>query len=266
LTASLVVVADLAAPPPDYGAFLAEMVARVRLARAHALRSVNEQLVLLYWEVGREILQRQEREGWGAKVIDRLAGDLRVAFPDMGWSPRSLKYMRAFARAWPQPEIVQGRLAQLPWSHQIAVVGRQRHLEVGGQDFFIDLLLYQLVLRCYVVVELKVGEFEPEYAGKVNFYLAAVDELIKRPDDRPTIGLILCKGANETVVEYALRDLQTPIQVSEYRTTPLPEPLCTELPAVAEIEAALSALPMPLVQAGDAGEAPLRHPPAPADL
>jgi predicted nuclease of restriction endonuclease-like (RecB) superfamily len=315
--------------------------------------------VLLYWEVGREILQRQEREGWGAKVIDRLAGDLRAAFPDMGWSPRNLKYMRALAAAWPTDEKVPHPVAQIPWGHirtlldklndpdvrlwyaakatehgwtrdvlvhqiegrlhlrqgrgltnfdrtlpspqselaqQIsrnpyifgflglgeqasereverglmdhverfllemgegfAVVGRQRHLEIGGQDFFIDLLLYQLVLRCYVVVELKVGEFEPEYAGKVNFYLAAVDELIKRPDDWPTIGLILCKGANETVVEYALRDVQTPIQVSEYRTTPLPEPLRTELPAVAEIEAALSALPMPAVQTGSAGEAP----------
>jgi predicted nuclease of restriction endonuclease-like (RecB) superfamily len=303
---------------------------------------------MLLWDIGGEILLRQEREGWGSKVVDRLARDLRSLFPDMGMSPRNLKYMRAFAKAWPAAEKVPQPVAQIPWGHirtlldklddpdvrlwyatktaengwsrdvlvhqiegalhlregkgltnfeetlpspqsdlaqQIsknpyifgflgldeqaterevehglmahverfllemgdgfAVVGRQRHLEVGGQDFYIDLLLYQLVLRCYVVVELKVGEFKPEYSGKMNFYLAAVDDLIKRPADHPTIGLVLCKGANETVVEYALRDLKTPIQVSEYRTQPLPEPLRQELPATTEIEAVLRALPMP---------------------
>src|ERR1035441_3897332 len=138
-----------------------------------------------------------------------------------------------------------------------AVVGRQRHLEVGGQDFYIDLLLYQLVLRCYVVVELKVGEFKPEYSGKMNFYLAAVDDLIKQSTDQPTIGLVLCKGANETVVEYALRDVGTPIQVSEYRTRPLPEPLRQELPAAAEIEAVLRALPMPASPGSDTEETPV---------
>ncbi len=328
--------------------------------------------MLLYWEIGREILVRQEQDGWGAKVIDRLARDLRAVFPDMGMSARNLKYMRAFARAWPDRSIiVQGALAQLSWWHQIAlleklddahvrlwyadkagelgwtrdvlvgeiesalhlrqgraltnfdrtlppsqselaqelsknpyifgflglderageravehglmerverfllemgdgfaVVARQRHIEVGGQDFFIDLLLYQLVLRCYVVVELKVGEFKPEYAGKTNFYLTAVDDLIKRPEDQPTIGLILCKGANEAVVEYALRDVQAPIQVSEYRSQPLPEPLRSELPAAAEIEAALRALPMPVTDADFGAEAdpPARYIPALARL
>jgi predicted nuclease of restriction endonuclease-like (RecB) superfamily len=343
--------------PEDYQRTLDALVERVRAARVRALRSVNQELVLLYRDIGQEILLRQEQEGWGAKVVDRLARDLRSLFPDMGMSPRNLKYMRAFAKAWPDPEIVQGRLAQLSWWHQIAlleklddtesrlwyadraskhgwtrdvlvhqiegalhlregkgltnfdrtlpspqsqtaqqlsrnpyifgflgldeqatereverglmahverfllemgegfaVVGRQRHLEVGGQNFYIDLLLYQLVLRCYVVVELKVGEFKPEYSGKMNFYLAAVDDLIKRPSDEPTIGLVLCKGANETVVEYALRDVGTPIQVSEYRTRPLPEPLRQELPAVTDIEAVLRALPMPATPAGETEE------------
>lgn len=341
-------VPQLPQSPDGYQDTLTALVERVRAARVRAQRRVNEELVLLYWEIGHEILLRQEREGWGAKVIDRLARDLRAVFPDMGMSARNLKYMRAFARAWQDREIVQGRLAQLSWWHQIAllekldssevrlwyaekagelgwtrdalvhqiegalhlrqgrgptnfertlptpqselaqelsknpyvfgflgldeqaseraverglmeqverfllemgegfaVVARQRHIEVGGQDFFIDLLLYQLVLRCYVVVELKVGDFKPEYAGKTNFYLAAVDDLIKRPDDQPTIGLILCKSANEAVVEYALRDVSAPIQVSEYRAQPLPEPLRRELPAAAEIEAVLRALPMP---------------------
>ena len=359
--------------PESYQRTLDALVERVEAARVRALRSVNQELVLLYWDIGQEILDRQEREGWGAKVIDRLARDLRSLFPDMGMSARNLKYMRAFAKAWPEPETVQGRLAQsqadrkvpqpvaqIPWGHirtlldklddpdvrlwyatkaaehgwsrsvlvhQIegalhlregkgltnfdrtlpspqsetaqqlsrnpyifgflgldeqatereverglmahverfllemgegfAVVGRQRHLEVGGQDFYIDLLLYQLVLRCYVVVELKVGEFKPEYSGKMNFYLAAVDDLIKQSTDQPTIGLVLCKGANETVVEYALRDVGTPIQVSEYRTRPLPEPLRQELPAAAEIEAVLRALPMPASPGSDTEETPV---------
>jgi predicted nuclease of restriction endonuclease-like (RecB) superfamily len=348
-------VSQLPEAPENYQSTLDVLVERVRAARVRALRRVNEELVVLYWEIGREILDRQEREGWGAKVIDRLARDLRAVFPDMGWSPRNLKYMRALAAAWPADEKVPQPVAQIPWGHirtlldklddpdvrlwyaakaaehgwsrdvlvhqiegalhlregrgltnfdrtlpspqselaqQIsrnpyifgflgldeqatereverglmadverfllemgegfAVVGRQKHLEVGGQDIFIDLLLYQLVLRCYVVVELKVGEFKPEYSGKMNFYLAAVDDLVKRLTDQPSIGLILCKGANDTVVEYALRDVKTPIQVSEYRTRPLPERLRQELPPVAEIEAVLRALPMPDIPAGNA--------------
>jgi predicted nuclease of restriction endonuclease-like (RecB) superfamily len=352
-------VAQLPEAPENYQSTLDVLVERVRTARVRALRRVNEELVVLYWEIGREILDRQEREGWGTKVIDRLARDLRAVFPDMGWSPRNLKYMRALAAAWPDDEKVPQPVAQIPWGHirtlldkldepdarlwyaakaaehgwsrdvlvhqiegmlhlregrgltnfdrtlpspqselaqQIsrnpyifgflgldeqasereverglmadverfllemgegfAVVGRQKHLEVGGQDFFIDLLLYQLALRCYVVVELKVGEFKPEYAGKMNFYLAAVDDLVKRSADEPTIGLILCKGANDTVVEYALRDVKTPIQVSEYRTQPLPERLRQELPPAAEIEAVLRALPMPEIPAGTTETAP----------
>ena len=361
--------------PESYRRTLDAVVQRVQAARVRTLRSVNQELVLLYWDIGQEILLRQEQEGWGAKVIDRLARDLRSLFPDMGMSARNLKYMRALAKAWPEPEIVQGGLAQspadrkvpqavaqIPWGHirtlldklddsdvrlwyatkaaehgwsrsalvhqiegalhlregkgltnfdrtlpapqsqtaqQIsrnpyifgflglgeqttereverglmahverfllelgegfAVVARQRHLEVGGQDFYIDLLLYQLVLRCYVVVELKVGEFKPEYSGKMNFYLAAVDERIKRGTDQPTIGLVLCKGANETVVEYALRDVGTPIQVSEYRTRPLPEPLRQELPAAAEIEAVLHALPMPASPGTEGEESTVEH-------
>jgi predicted nuclease of restriction endonuclease-like (RecB) superfamily len=351
--------------PESYRRTLDALVERVQAARVRTLRSINREIVLLYWDIGREILDRQEQEGWGAKVVDRLARDLRTLFPDMGMSARNLKYMRAFAKAWPDPDRkVPQPVAQIPWGHirtlldklehpdirlwyatkaaehgwtrsvlvhqiegalhlregkgltnfdrslpspqsetaqQItrnpyifgflglsdeatereverglmahverfllelgegfAVVARQRHLEVGGQDFYIDLLLYQLVLRCYVVVELKVGEFKPEYSGKMNFYLAAVDDLIKRGTDQPTIGLVLCKGANESVVEYALRDVGTPIQVSEYRTRPLPEPLRQELPATAEIEAVLRALPMPASPSGETQESIVKDAP-----
>jgi predicted nuclease of restriction endonuclease-like (RecB) superfamily len=122
-----------------------------------------------------------------------------------------------------------------------AFVGRQYHLEVGNQDFYIDLLFYHLKLRCYVVIELKDKDFKPEYAGKMNFYLSAVDDLVKHPDDQPTIGLILCRSKNNVLAEYALRDMAKPIGLSEYRLTEaLPENLKIALPTIEEIEAELS--------------------------
>jgi predicted nuclease of restriction endonuclease-like (RecB) superfamily len=115
----------LAPPPADYAAWLAELKARIRTARQRAALVVNHELVLLYWQIGRDILARQGREGWGAKVIERLAQDLRSAFPEMkGFSPRNLKYMRAFAEAWPEATIVQGALAQLPWYHHLALLDK----------------------------------------------------------------------------------------------------------------------------------------------
>lgn len=122
-----------------------------------------------------------------------------------------------------------------------AFVGRQYHLEVGEQDFYIDLLFYHLKLHCYVVIELKSGPFKPEYAGKLNFYLTAVDEQVKAPEDNPSIGLILCRDRDNVVAEYALRDLTRPIGVSRYElSSVLPEELKTNLPTVEEVEAGLS--------------------------
>ena len=120
-----------------------------------------------------------------------------------------------------------------------AFVGRQVHLEVGDSDFYIDLLFYHLKLRCYVVVELKNTAFKPEYAGKLNFYLSAVDDIMRHPDDKPTIGMLLCKTKNNLVVEYALRDIQKPIGVSGYETKlmeKLPKELKGSLPTIEEIE------------------------------
>src|ERR1700722_17334140 len=108
--------------PESYRRTLDALVERVQAARVRALRSINREIVLLYWDIGREILDRQEQEGWGAKVIDRLARDLRTLFPDMGMSARNLKYMRAFAKAWPDPELVQGGLAQLSWWPQTTLL------------------------------------------------------------------------------------------------------------------------------------------------
>jgi predicted nuclease of restriction endonuclease-like (RecB) superfamily len=124
-----------------------------------------------------------------------------------------------------------------------AFVGRQVHLAVGGQDFYLDLLFYHLKLRCFVVIELKAKPFEPEHAGKMNFYLSAVDAKLRHPDDKPSLGLLLCKSKNELVVEYALRDLKKPIGVAEWETKlveSLPENLKGSLPTVEELEAELA--------------------------
>jgi len=333
--------------PAGYGEFLTDLKERTRRARVKAALSANRELILLYWEIGRMILERQRKEGWGSKVIDRLAQDLRREFPDMkGFSARNLKYMRAFAEAYPDKKFVQEVLAQITWYHNItllekvkdpkeriwyiqqtieygwsrnvlvhqiesglyhrkgkaitnfdrtlpapqsdlaqevlkdpyvfdflelreeirerelerelitrirdfllelgvgfAFVGSQVHLEVGGEDFYLDLLFYHLKLRCYVVIELKTGEFKPEYAGKMNFYLSAVDDLLRHPDDKPSIGIILCKSKNKVIVEYALRDTTKPIGVSSYRLTrALPEEIKSSLPSVEELERELEEL------------------------
>lgn len=118
-----------------------------------------------------------------------------------------------------------------------AFLGNQYHLNVGGDDFYIDLLFYNLNLRCYVVIELKTGEFKPEYAGQLNFYLSAVDGLLKKPEDTPSIGLLLCKSKNDLVAEYSLKDMSKPIGVSEYRvTSSLPAELENELPSVEDLQ------------------------------
>lgn len=123
-----------------------------------------------------------------------------------------------------------------------AFVGRQVHIEVGGDDFFIDLFFYHLKLRCYVVVELKAGPFKPEHAGQLNFYLSAVDSLVKAEQDNPSIGLLLCKSQNRVVAEYALRDTRKPMGVAEYQLIEsLPRDLQTSLPSIEQIETELAA-------------------------
>jgi predicted nuclease of restriction endonuclease-like (RecB) superfamily len=121
-----------------------------------------------------------------------------------------------------------------------AFVGRQYRLQVGGAEFFIDLLFYHLKLRCYVVVELKATPFKPEYAGQLNFYLSAIDADVKAPDDNPTIGLLLCKEQNRTVAEYALRGMDKPMGIAEYQLVrAIPATLATNLPTIEQIEAEL---------------------------
>ena len=125
-----------------------------------------------------------------------------------------------------------------------AFLGSQHHLEVGEEDFFIDLLFYHVKLHCYVVIDLKMGKFRPEYAGKLNFYLSAVDDLLRDPGDAPTIGLLLCRDTDGLVVEYALRDISKPIGVSNFRITEaLPAELRDALPTIEQLEAELTNWP-----------------------
>jgi predicted nuclease of restriction endonuclease-like (RecB) superfamily len=134
-----------------------------------------------------------------------------------------------------------------------AFVGQRVRLDVGGEDFYIDLLFYHLKLRCYVVIDLKTTAFKPEYAGKMNFYLSAVDDLLRHPDDKPSIGIILCKAKNKVVAEYALRDLAKPVGVSSYVTKlveSLPAAFRGALPSSGEFAAELKGVP-PTRQGGD---------------
>ncbi len=331
--------------PAEYGAWLTSIKQRIQGARQRAVLSANAEQIRLYHEIGRDILERQARDGWGAKVISRLSADLQAAFPDAkGYSTRNLMYMRDFAAAYPDAAIVQQSAAQLPWFHIVTLItkldtpalrdwyareavaqswgretltqqirsqlhlrqgasvnnfaqrlaadqanmaaqilkdpyhfdflglgdeaherdielalmrhitrfllelgagfaflGRQLRLEVGGDEFFIDLLFYHTRLKCHVVVELKASAFKPEHAGQLNFYLSAIDAQMKAADDRPTIGLLLCRSQNRLVAEYALSGIDKPIGVAEYQLVrSLPEPLDTNLPSIEEIEAELS--------------------------
>lgn len=325
-----------------YNEFLAEIKALITHSRLKAVVAANQEMLYLYWQLGKMIVESQEKKGWGAKVIDTLSKDLKLAFPDMkGFSTRNLKYMRKLAVAYPDFQIVQTVSAQLSWSHHIMLldkfkdeklrlwyvlksaeqgwshrtlahqielkahqhfgalpnnfatflppyqsdlakqifkdeyifefitqnekrkekelekeliqnitdfllalgkgfsfVGKQFHLVVGGQDFYIDLLFYHFKIKCFVVIELKIDEFKPEYVGKLNFYLSVVDDLVKQEEDRPSIGLLLCKHKNDMVVEYALRDVNKPMGIAAYKLTKkIPENLKKDLPTETELKA-----------------------------
>ncbi|HUA68967.1 MAG TPA: PDDEXK nuclease domain-containing protein [Candidatus Saccharimonadales bacterium] len=348
-----------AALPAGYTTLLADLKARVRAAQLRAVVSVNRELILLYWDIGKIIVEAQKTKGYGKQVVERLAEDLQKEFPGTaGFSPQNVWFMRSFYLAWPampqklsQPvresatSAPPAPISELPWGHNrllltkletpairlwyahkaiehgwsravlthhietqlhkregkavtnfqrtlpppqsdlaeqtlkdpynfdfltirsdaherdleqglldhiqkfllelgvgFAFVGRQYHVEISGQDYYLDLLFYHLRLRCYVVIDLKMKAFEPEFAGKMNFYLSAVDDQLRHADDRPSIGLLLCKERDHLTVEYALRDLKKPIGVAQWQTTlveSLPKNLKGSLPTVAEIEAEL---------------------------
>jgi predicted nuclease of restriction endonuclease-like (RecB) superfamily len=220
--------------PQDYVPWLAQLKSNIAQTRLKVTLSSNTAMVLLYWDIGAQILNKQESQGWGAKIIDRLALDLHNAFPEMkGFSPRNLKYMRAFAKAWPQITIVQEALAQLPWYHNIALLEKLKSEEER---------LWYAHLRCYVVLEIKAREFQVGDGTQLGMYMTAVDKLLKHSDDKPTLGLLLVRGKNKVLVEYALGNTNQPMSVAEWETQLtqiLPDNLRDSLPTIEQLEAEL---------------------------
>lgn len=344
----------------DYRALIADLKTRIQSAQIKAAITVNTQLIALYWDIGKQIAEKQRASGWGDAVIEAIAQDLSREFKSMkGFSRANLYRMKRFyvfyagegenvpqaVAQTPGDECVAQAVRHIPWGHNIlifqsiedkqkalwyvrktlengwsrnvlnhqiesrlyerqaakpvidnfterlpaprsdlaretlkdpylfdfldvgeeahereletalveritrfmlelgkgfAFVGRQYHLEVGGEDFYIDLLFYHLRLHCYVALELKTGPFKPEYTGKLNFYLTALDEQVKMAEDQPSIGLILCKNRNNIVAEYALRDVGKPIWIARYAlSASLPDEFKKSLPTVEEMEAEL---------------------------
>jgi len=379
--------------PSGFSHLLGDVKLRIQTAQTRAMLSVNAELVRLYWDIGRMIDERQQREGWGSSVIPRLSAELRNELPELkGFSERNIDRMIAFFRAYRDPEVfspppvakmegnqispqpaaklrktkskkVQQPVAQMPsesliwsipWTHHttllekvkdlahrrwymeqtlangwsrnvltlqiesqahqragkavsnfdrqlpapqsdlvqqtlkdpyifdfltltdtfhereletelvrhlekfllelgqgFAFVGRQYRLTVGDDDFYVDLLFYHLHLRAFVVIDLKVGSFKPEYAGKLNFYCNVVNDQLRHKQDQPTIGLILCQTKDNVLAEYALTGIDKPIGISSYELTrALPENLKSALPTVEQIEAELTATESPKKPAG----------------
>lgn len=323
-----------------YRALLGEVKERIRSAQYEALKAVNKELVGLYWDIGRMIVERQDVEGWGKAVVEQLAADLRTEFPGVGgFSASNLWRMKAFFEAYTGLEKLAPLVREIGWSHNLAILerckdplerefylrmtrkfgwsknvlihqidnqsyeksllgqtnfdqaltpelraqaklavkdeytfdflelgeehsereleraliariedflramggmfafmGSQYRLEVDGKEFFIDLLLFHRRLRCLVAIELKVGEFLPEFVGKMQFYLAALDRQVRQEDENPSIGIILGKEKSRTIVEYALHDARKPIGVATYEITKtLPKALKGQLPSPKDI-------------------------------
>lgn len=341
----------------QYTHVLQKLKDKIKSSQQKAILAVNNELLGVYWEIGNAIAEQEKLAGWGGKIIDKLAADLKAEFPEMkGLSPRNLRYMRDFALAWPeilqQPAaklqstdneldvILQQLAAKLPWGHHqvllvklknteerafyikkavengwsrsilehqiesglhkaqgrlinnfnntlpeyhseltkqvfkdpynfdfimlgeqarerdledalltqvtkvllelgagFAFMGRQKRFDAGGREFFVDLLFYHTKLRRHIIIELKLGEFEPEYVSKMNLYLGLADDQLRGEFDEPAVGLILCKTNNKIIAEYALRDTSKPIGIAEYKIGErLPDNIKGELPSIEEIE------------------------------
>lgn len=333
----------------DYKAWLSNLKKRFMQSRQQAAVRVNQELLQFYWQLGEQIVEKQQNSSWGDGFLTQLSQDLIHEFPDIkGFSLRNLKYIRQWVQFW-QGALAIGQqavaqLCQIPWGHNIVIIskcqnveeacfylaGTQQHgwsrnilihqiesglyqregkaitnfeqtlpplqsdlaqqslkdpyvfdflsltnnynerelekglvkhithfllelgagfaymgqqvpIAVGDKDFYLDLLFYHTQLHCYVVIELKTTDFEPEHAGKLNFYINAVDAQLKKGSDQATVGLLLCRKKDKLVAEYALKGIETPIGVSEYQLTQaLPDNLKASLPSIEEIEAELA--------------------------
>ncbi|WGE34539.1 PDDEXK nuclease domain-containing protein [Actinobacillus genomosp. 1] len=344
----------------DYKQWLADLKSRIKQSQIKAAVSVNYELLNLYWELGKEILIRQENYAWGEGFLKALSRDLKHSFPEIsGFSEENLKKIRYWYKFYTQDDLFsssenktnnviglqavtqfEALIKSIPWGHNqrimykcqtvpqalfyvqktlengwsrsilehqidsklyerqgkaisnfevrlpseqsdlaqqtlkdpynfdfltlrenyderelesrlvekitqfllelgtgFAYMGRQVHIQVGKSDFYMDLLFYHVRLRCYVVVELKTEKFKPEFAGKLNFYVTAVNRQIKSIQDNPTIGILICKDKDDIVAEYALSDMSQPIGISEYQITQcLSEEFKSSLPTIEEIE------------------------------
>jgi predicted nuclease of restriction endonuclease-like (RecB) superfamily len=325
----------------QYQNWLKDFKTKIANTQIKAAIAINKELILLYFELGKMIAERQLQTNWGDNLIRQIAADLKKEFPDVsGFSRSNLYAIKQFYLFYKDtPEFVQQVAGQIPWGHQsvilqktkgydeatfyvketitnnwsrniltmqiernlyarqgnalsdfehtlpkpqadlansilkdpyifdfltleksvqeldferqlvkhitgfllelgkgFAFLGRQYEIEVGKKTYKMDLLFYHTKLHAYVVFELKMGEFEPEYIGKLNFYLSAVDDMLKSEFDQPSIGILLCKNKDKIEVEYALRDINKPIGVSEFRFNELPENIKSLMPTVAELE------------------------------
>ena len=324
----------------NYGKFLREIKERIYRAQYDALKAVNKELISLYWDIGRGVVEKQKKYGWGKSVVEKLADDLQKEFPGIkGFSSRNIWNMRNFYLLYKNNQKLQPLVAEISWVKNIIImekckddlerefyikmtkkygwtknvlihqienksyekyllnqtnfdkalpekyrhqaklavkdeytfdflelgeehsekqleielinnvrkfliemggyftfVGNQYRIKIEDDEFFVDLLLYHRILKCLVAIELKVGDFKPEYAGKMQFYLAALDDKAKLRDENSSIGIILCKSKKRTIVEYALRSVNKPIGVATYRiTNKLPRKLQKYLPSPKEI-------------------------------
>ena len=326
----------------EYKGWIENLKSKIHAARTKVALSINSQLLELYWEIGKDISERQRTSDWGSKLIEQVADELRKEFPELkGFSRRNIYAMRQWYNFYSEKyPFVPQSVAQIPWGHNrliiskvkdikeaefycnetiknnwdrdtleiqlsnklflkkgkattnfpetlpetqaklatqtlkdpynfdflglhddaleraiedelvknitkfllelgkgFAFVGRHYKIEVSETDYFIDLFFYHIDLKSYIVIELKAGKFKPEYAGKLNFYLSAVDSQIKKQDDNQSIGILLCKKKDKIEAEYALRDINKPMGISEYKLTDaIPENIKTKLPSIEELE------------------------------
>lgn len=329
----------------EYSLFLKEIKVRIKEARHNSYRNLNKELIRLYWDIGRNIVEKQTRYGWGKSIVERLSDDLRKEFKGAkGYSAQNLWYMRQFYLEYKDFPDLQQLVGEIPWGQNLIVLSRvknikerefylkgtihfgwsrnvlihqieaeahrqasitklhnfpktlpahlseqadlalkdtyildfldvskpllerelerklienlknfltelgmgfcfianQYKIELKDKEYFIDLLFYHRYLHCLVAIELKIGEFQPEYAGKMNFYLNLLDEKVKLPEENPSIGIIICKERDKLEVEYALKGIDKPIGVSKYKITKrLPAKLQKRLPTKNELEKGL---------------------------
>lgn len=338
---------ELSPTDQNFTTFVKEIKTKILSSQYEALKAVNKELINLYWEIGKNIVEKQEQFSWGKSIVENLSKELQKEFVGIkGFSVQNLWNMRQFYLEYYQDEKLQPLVGEISWTKNVIIfqkckdtlerefyikttikfgmtkdvlinhienksyekfllnqtnfdntivekykhqaklavkdefnfdflelgdeyserelelglvnnireflaqmgtdfsfIGNQYRLEIDDEEYFIDLLLYHRRLKSLIAIELKVGKFKPEYAGKMNFYLSVLNDTVKLPDENPSIGIIICKEKKRTTVEYALKESNQPIGVATYKLTEsLPNNLKGLLPTAQEIEERLSGL------------------------